>query len=212
MAKKKRRRKKRRYRPDYILFNRYPSLRKMDGLAIEAGASDGVLHSNTKVFYERRNWTTVNIEPDPLLFSELQENRPENDRCINLQMALSDQEGEIEIVSVGIKGWSSVEKGVIEDLNEIGYTEKKRSTVQTTTYSKLISDLNISNVDLLSLDVEGHEISVINGMTDTEILPEVIIVETDKVSQEDISEALCNLNAKYKWHRNLYHDSFYVKI
>ena len=44
-------------------------------------------------------------------------------------------------------------------------------------WGKFISDFKVDSVDLLTLDVEGHELSVIDGIRKTKIYPNVIQVE-----------------------------------
>lgn len=206
-------RKRPRRTPARVLYDDYPALHKHNGVVIEAGASDGYHEYNSEIFYKHRNWTSINIEPDPLYFKSLCRHRPETDRRINLNLALSDSVGEAEIASVGTKGWSTVEPNILESLKNSGQIDGYLThKIKTTTYSKLINDLKLTSVDLLILDVEGHELSVIKGMEQTEILPEVIMIEWDKCPLEKISEALSRLKYKYAWHRNLFQDAFFVRV
>lgn len=206
-------RKRQRRTPARVLYDDYPALHKRDGVVIEAGASDGYHEYNSEIFYKHRNWTSINIEPDPLYFKSLCRHRPETDRRINLNLALSDSVGEAEIASVGIKGLSTIDPLTLSNLQNSGrISDYTTHVTKTTTYSKLVKDLALTSVDLLVLDVEGHELNVIKGMEQTEILPEVIMIEWDKCPLAKISQALSKLKYKYVWHRNLFHNAFFVRV
>ena len=49
------------------------------------------------------------------------------------------------------------------------------------------------NVDLLSVDVEGHEKEVFQGLTDTNFYSKIIIIESDKSETHDLL-SLTSLN------------------
>ena len=51
---------------------------KKNGKYIELGAMDGDMYSNTKYYEIQHNWSGILIEPHPIKFQVLKENRPNN--------------------------------------------------------------------------------------------------------------------------------------
>ncbi len=57
--------------------------------------------------------------------------------------------------------------------------------------SDILTELNCpKDIDLMSIDVEGHELHAIRGIDFNKHLPKVIVVETNKVTKEDIKNIL----------------------
>jgi hypothetical protein len=59
-------------------------------------------------------------------------------------------------------------------------------SVPTTTLSLALTDALISNVDLLSLDVEGHELEALMGLDFDQVKPKAILLEIRKDDAWDI--------------------------
>jgi FkbM family methyltransferase len=197
---------------DQFLFERYFKNKK-DGISLECGAFDGQLESSCKFFEESMNWKAINIEVSPPIFKKLEINRP---KSTNLNIALSNKEGISKFVHV-----ISPEVGEIFGNGSLSHldTHKKQLInegckfvdyeVKTTTYKKLIESISIEKLDLMVLDVEGHELSVIEGMAGSLILPEVLCIEHGHLGIERIKLALSKF--PYKYDTSLHINSFYTK-
>ena len=188
---------------------------KTNGVLIECGAYDGINHSIGKFFEEECNWDCINIEPNPRLYRNLIKNRPNS--FLNISKALSSVRGTTElVVPKNIKDREMRGHGTIAEYR-INTSEKKfgkdkanRYTVDTITYRDMIEENNINEVDLFILDVEGHEIDVIEGMHGCNVLPRVMAVEVDKVDKDDV---LFALNKENNWIMDYFddHDAFYLR-
>jgi len=165
---------------DRVLFEHF--LRdKKGGFYIECGASDGLSENTTKFFEESMGWHGINIEPVPYLFNKLRINRP---NAINICTALSDSIGKSTFKQAihpkhgwhfgngSIKHHSSHLQQLINDGCSFEILE-----VPITTYSMIIAENHVKHVDLMVLDVEGHELNVINGMSGCNTLPRILCVE-----------------------------------
>jgi FkbM family methyltransferase len=149
---------------DEVLFkNFFPE--KRNGLLVECGAGDGLTESCGKFFVDERGWTAVNVEPDAERFSHLCRNRQHlPGPNININLALSDRDSS-------------------DSLTFIRGPHADQQTVSSCiTWGTLVGRLEFGlgadvAVDLLVLDVEGHELSVIRGMAGCPLLPEVICAE-----------------------------------
>lgn len=162
-----------------FLLEKFPYLAK-PGFFIECGANDGIYYSIGKYFEDNYNWKGVNIECNPYCFNELVKNRP---NCINLQYALSDKDDKKLTFNIGRNDYSGRDRLTgrgtlhINIFNELSKYVKEQVIVTTRTVSTIIKENNISKIDLFVLDVEGHEMSVLNTISTWSVLPKVFCIE-----------------------------------
>ena len=130
---------------------------KKNGFFIEAGANDGVKHSNKYYLEKKYNWKGICIEPIPDLFNKLKKNR----NSINIQEVLYDiNNKKIDISLAELDGFSGIK-------NDMEHKPKiiKSFTFKTKTLTKVLDENNApSNIDYLSLDTEGSELKILNGL------------------------------------------------
>lgn len=150
---------------------------QIGGIIVECGSADGITESNTK-FFEEQGWLCINIEPEPSRYKQLCENRLLKDNNINLDCVLSDCNDEIVTFDVGPQRGNFC-------------------TGKTYTFKSMVGKLSpvINGIDCFVLDVEGHELKVIDGMVGSKILPEVMCIEYtwDEVGLERLDEKLIPL-------------------
>jgi len=199
---------------DKIIFERYfPN--KTHGTCIEAGAYDGITESSTYFFEKNFNWTCFNIEPLPIVYDNLIKNRP---HAKNFNIALSNKNGEATFINYkhptlnynwgnGSLSHSDKHKKMLEQL----CSEKQVMNVKCITYSTFIKQNNIQELDLFVLDVEGHELQVIEGMYECDILPNVFVIEHGYNPIGYFDSYLSNLKCKYKLDYTSFVNSFYIK-
>jgi FkbM family methyltransferase len=156
------------------------------GFFIECGALNGVSISNCKILEDFLGWTGLNIEPSEA-FNQLILNRP---KAINIRAALGNKDFEILNFKEDTTNYaaSSFNENLIQNSHII-----KNSYIITYTYKTLVSILGIKKVDFFSLDVEGYEINVLNGMIGSDTLPSYIFIETHYSNKEDIYSILTNM-------------------
>ena len=141
-----------------IYLNTHYFKGKKNGTYVELGAVDGVLYSNTKFFQDTLNWKGILIEPLPSMFSLLKKNRP-NDLVFNeivssytseLEFKVSDEHPAVSTLAISqLKNW--------------GFGSTKSIYIKPKTLTSIIKSTDISYIDLLSLDVEGHEYEVLQS-------------------------------------------------
>ncbi len=151
------------------------------GRYVDIGASDPVQLSNTWAFYSR-GWTGLLVEPDPLCWQRLLQLRP-NDYL--WPTALSDRYGKA-LLRADLCGVSSIEadwpcppnaREVVVDL------VPTREVLQS--YSAVRNDCL-----LCSIDVEGHEQAVLQGIDFETFQPKVFVVESLKYDPVESHEQL----------------------
>jgi FkbM family methyltransferase len=167
---------------DQILYERYFRDVKT-GTAIECGANDGLFLSTCKVF-EDIGWEIINIEASPVNFEKLVRNRP---KSCNRNFALSNKDGDVIIQHYEIDNGGmdkiSTESGCVQVRN---LKPESICPVRTRRYDEFI----LKPIDLFVLDVEGHELKVIEGMANTKYWPKVICVEHGHVALDKIEKSL----------------------
>ncbi|RKS23975.1 FkbM family methyltransferase [Pseudomonas sp. WPR_5_2] len=186
---------------DKFIFERYFKDEGIKGVFVECGAFDGLTENSCKFFEETMGWKGYNVEPVPWVYENLCKNRPES---TNLNFALSDKIGTATFTAVDHPDF-----GVDCTNGSLAHTEKHFSILEQSgckfvhvevdllTWPEFIRRNNISHVDLLVLDVEGHELSVIDGMYGCEILPDVFCIEIGHLDFIEIRRKLSDLGYIY---------------
>ena len=167
---------------------------RTDGFFVECGAYNGITDSNCLALERDYKWKGLNLEPVPYLFDRLAENRPNS---TNLNFALSDTDGTTEFTQALLRGGEHFGNGSIRHTEEHMKELQQRScsfvkyTVATKKLSTLIKDHNIPDEwDLFSLDVEGHELTVLSYLPSCRVRPKVIVVEFGYVGRQNLLDLL----------------------
>ena len=142
------------------------------GFYIDVGANDPTTHSVTKAFYDR-GWRGINVEPSPNFFERLCAERL---RDINLQVAVSDREGQLTFFDEG-GGLSTVDQKVAADLRRDG-SQVVEYSVPSQTLNSICERYIDGEIHFLKIDVEGHETSVLRGMDFERWRPWVLLIES----------------------------------
>lgn len=122
---------------------------------IDVGANIGQFLYAVKTFFPSA--IVHSVEPDPKIYKILKENSKKIKDVTTYNYAVSSKNGNLTFfVSQDFSEWSSLKKIDGKDYSEI--------KVDTKTGDTLFKD--IKKVDLLKIDVEGAELSVILGMKD----------------------------------------------
>jgi len=152
---------------------------KTNGVYVEVGALDGIGASNTFFFETERNWTGILIEPNPVEFVRLKEC---NRNAIFENCAISNEEKEVNFLS--ISGPCNVLSGIIDyydprhiqriqsELNQYAnypithelYSTSEVVKIQAKKLQTLFDKYNYVDIDLLSVDVEGAELQVLQSI------------------------------------------------
>lgn len=186
---------------DRLIYERYFSDSNLKGVFVECGAFDGLIECSCKFFEETLGWSGFNLEPAPSNFLRLLENRPQSR---NLKVGLSNSDGKCKFTHVispivGVNfgnGSISHTSNHLQDLRERGCSFVDVE-IDVLTWRTFIQTQSIDHVDLLVLDVEGHELAVIDGMRGSTVLPHIICVEVGHLDFTDISSAMQNIGYVY---------------
>jgi len=145
------------------------------GFYIDVGAFSPDVDSVTRAFSER-GWRGINIEPNPSRLAELCERRPDD---LNLGVAASDADGQIDLNVVGDTGLTTVDASLARKYSQSGLTVTTLRAPARTLAS--IWDEHVPDaqpVHFLKVDVEGHEAAVLRGADWTRHRPWIVVVES----------------------------------
>jgi len=149
------------------------------------------------VYFETyKNWRGLLIEAIPELFEKCKNNRPNNivenyalvpfnypDNFVNMQYCnlMSFVEGAMP---------SDIAANHLKDGCKIQNIGTYQLKVPAITLTELLDKHHISNIDLLSLDVEGFELSVLQGIDFTKYKPKFMLIEVRNKDRQSIDNFL----------------------
>lgn len=177
----------------YVIF-----LKIKKWIFLELGGLDGIRHSNTHLLENKYMWNGLIIEPSPSLFLELKENR----NVITENVLISNKyEKDVEFLYIEDKTKCIGLQGIMENYNkkhlnrcknELNNDSKFYNIIKmdTTTLQKICENYKIYNIDYLSLDVEGSELKVLQGIDFNKINITLIGVE---INYEEDKKAIFDI-------------------
>lgn len=141
------------------------------GFYVDVGANDPLVYSLTRHFYEH-GWRGINIEPGSV-YSKLAEVRT---RDVNLQVVASNTSGTVTFHEFpAAHGLSTVE--VPPDLPTHQRLGQISREVEVRPLWDIFAEYQPEEIHFLSVDVEGHERSVLLGNDWKRYRPRVVVVE-----------------------------------
>jgi FkbM family methyltransferase len=154
---------------------------KTDGYFVDIGAHDGVTFSNSK-FFEELGWKGVCVEPNPLIFKQLQSVR----KCKCVMKAVADHTGTAQFFQ--ITEGADMLSGLVDEFTQKGIKNiysNLESTDSGFDYIEVELDLfdNIvdqSQIDFLSIDTEGNELKILQTIDFDKYNIKVITLENNE--------------------------------
>ena len=159
--------------------------KRSKGFYIDVGAHHPVRFSNTYLFY-KRGWRGINIEPNPRLAELLKRYRP-ND--INLELGISERSGELTYWMFDEPALNSFDRELSEKRDqETEYSLIGTREVKVTRLDSVLEENLLPNnaIDLMSIDTEGHDLSVLRSNDWERFRPKWLLVEA--LMQESLSD------------------------
>ena len=192
---------------------------RQGGTFIEIGGYDGITGSNTYFLEKNLDWNGIIVECNPKLVDMCRKNRT----CMICDKALYYEDNEILDFTIplgsDIPGGKEQLGGITQllKLESLKAFEKcyKTSTsikVKTISINTLLQSNKIYDIDYVSLDVEGGEISILKSWDFNKFRVKYITVEHGNVSsnQREINNILSN-NGFYLYRNNKWDDEYIHK-
>ncbi len=185
-----------------------------NGFFIEVGANNGYNQSNTYFLERMLGWNGVLIEAIPELYQKCRRER-RSSRVYNCALVSNDYAGSsvemhfVDVMSV-VEGALKTEEAQADhirtglEVTKIKHTY--RVQVPARTLKSILDEIpNISEIDFFSLDVEGYELNVLQGLNLQKYKPKYILVEAryfDEVNE--FLSGLYDLVEQLSYHDYLY--------
>ncbi|EDY20284.1 methyltransferase FkbM family [Chthoniobacter flavus Ellin428] len=176
--------------------------RQAEGFYVDVGAHHPRAYSNTYLLY-RKGWRGINIDPLPGSMTKFNEIRP---RDINLEVAVSDVEQTLNYHQFEGGGINTLSDEVVEQ--RMSYHDGPKSDFKfqylgkKTVQARLLKDILADHlpagqrIDMLSIDVEGHEFNVLRSNDWEKYSPTLILIEDaslltlDQLPQSELANFL----------------------
>lgn len=187
-----------------------------NGFFIEAGANDGYRQSNTFYLASKRGWRGVLVEGIPELYKKCVVERKES---VVVNCALVAQDYPHPTVQMHYANLMSVVDGAFktkekqEEHIQAGIdVQRLKSTYEVSVVARTLESVldqvkDLEQIDFFSLDVEGYELEVLDGLNIEKYTPRFILVETWLF--EDVNQLLTSYGYemldKLSQHDYLYH-------
>jgi FkbM family methyltransferase len=178
-----------------------PHLPDGPGTFVELGAFDGINQNNTYWLEQNRGWRGILIEPIPEVFRRCVANRPLA-TVVNCACVAPDYgERDIEMVYSGLM--SIVRGARLSDEADEAWVARGEQLQQLQRYSvrvpvrtltSVLAEYSRRPIDLLSLDVEGYELQVVQGLDLDRFRPRNILIE------ESGTSAISDHLARYQYY------------
>ena len=142
---------------------------KNKGIYIDVGCNHPFIGNNTYKLF-KKGWCGINIDFDYTFIDSFKFHRPKDH---NIQIAISDKTGEQEM-------YFHHERSAINTLdNSRGGRAILKKKIRTSTLSEIIekSKFKYSEIDYISIDVEGFELNVLKGFDLKKYKPKALSVE-----------------------------------
>ena len=155
---------------------------KRGGICVEVGANEPTAHTSQSWHLERDlDWQCVLVEPIPHLADQARDLRP-NSKVCQVACTRADKVGELELFIPVVPNGEVLAHASLQ-LNPDGFHYDNHTSikVRAETLSKLLEEQGVDEIDLLSLDVEGAELEVLQGLDFTRWRPKLIVMEDKNV-------------------------------
>lgn len=150
----------------------HPACQKTGGLYLECGSNDGQSQSNTYRLELERGWKGILIDASQSALNKCQEVRSKENVFIHGAVSSPDKEGSMVVGDFG-------DGHLMSSIGGCRLRRPSNTAVKCITLGNVLKQYGMSNLDLLSLDVEGHEFAALQGMDFDFCMPKIMVVEVN---------------------------------
>ena len=159
------------------------------GKYLDLGCYHPTRHSNTYILYQNA-WTGINIDLNPLTIELFNFMRP---RDLNYNIAISNSEEEKELYFIDeFNTQNTLDKNQLDFLkvhHNIKDREILKTKLKTKKLDRILVDNNFYNIDFFNIDIEGHELEVIESLDFDKFKFKYICIEMIQHNKMSVSKS-----------------------
>lgn len=179
---------------------------RKNGVCVEVGGFDGVTFSNT-LFFEEQGWRAILVEPIPVFAERIRARRP---GATLYSCAAGPRTGEI---TLAIPHGEEALATTAQQPAHMARIEKtgaalEQVVVPMRALDDLLSEAGVSEIDFVTIDVEGAELDVLAGFDLDRWRPRVVILENNDRRSLALQQEM--LRRGYHWLTNTDCNEWYV--
>jgi FkbM family methyltransferase len=154
---------------------------RREGVFVDVGASDARVLSNTYYLESALGWSGIAIDPQTAYAADYARYRPRT----RFRPAFVSDRGNVTLpfYIAAEPGQSSADRAWAQ-----GRGGGDAMTVVTTTLDDLLTKEGVGRFDLLSMDIEGHELQALAGLSIERYRPDVVVVEAHPPMRQALLE------------------------
>lgn len=150
---------------------------------IQIGANNGLtVDPINKLIKSRKNWLGLLFEPGEVAFKELEKTYAGFDDLILINAAVSDIDGKTTLYCGETTPHFTLDKMKATHMFNVVPREIEVDVVSPKT---IIENFEITNLDLLQIDTEGRDFTIIKSFINNGLLPKVIRFEYVNLNYEN---------------------------
>ena len=153
---------------------------KKNGCFVEVGANEPTHHGSQTWHLEKNlNWGGVLVEPIPQLAEKCRQERP-NTKVFECACVAADKDQQISFYIPLESEQNEVlfERSAIgKNIDDGDFLQHEEITVHARSLNSILQEANTNSIDLLSIDVEGAELEVLEGLDLGKYKPSLILLE-----------------------------------
>jgi FkbM family methyltransferase len=192
---------------EYIRKTFFPNF-SYKGVMVDVGAGPPEFLSNSKHF-RKNGWRTICVEPNPKF---VEQHKKENSEIYQYACSNENKISEFTINYNNDHWYTQENDGVsfsaisLRLKNVPDHNTQETIQIEVIQLNTLLTKLNVSSVDILSIDTEGWELEVLEGFDHKKYCPRVIVLEdiNRSIEYENYMRSI-----GYKKHIELFHNHIY---
>ncbi|MBS3809851.1 MAG: FkbM family methyltransferase [Desulfobacterales bacterium] len=151
---------------------------KKNGIFVEVGAHEPTSAESQSWHLEKElDWSGILVEPNPELSRQAQQLRP-NATVYQCACTSPDKTGILSLyIPIKNNDLITSHASLRKNADDFSYTRHKAVSVEAVTLNSLLEKSGIESIDLLSIDVEGTEMEVMEGFDLKKFAPALILLE-----------------------------------
>jgi FkbM family methyltransferase len=171
---------------------------------IQIGANNGItVDPVNKLIKSKQDWFGILFEPGTQAFEELTKTYRGYDNLVLLNMAVSDIDGKTILYCGETTPHFTLDKTKATHMFNVVPREVEVSVISPKT---IIEEYGISKLDLLQIDTEGRDFTIIKSFLENNLIPDIIRFEYVNLGYENTTgDQVIDFLSGYGY------DSFYVE-